>query len=473
MKKQLFAIALMMVVASCKKTAEVPHVPVNKISSKVKMPAGVRSAGDGVWDVLGYGYDLTGEYAHSNSATYQIIDVAQMDLDHPTLVENSGAETGTDQLVYGYNAANYLHELSVKINATGGTDLLLKGTIDAHFTDTQKFSSKYIYGSYGKVAIKRRVYMPAPLLSLIKSYRTADFLNIVQNESAATIVAIYGTHLLTNVALGGKLELIYKAETSSSDRTSAANAGVQMKFLGIFNLNTTGTSYTSSQGSSNFNETAFVRTVGGNAGAAIIGTVTFNGSGTPSATYNTAAWSAGVTDANAEMIDIAPGSLIPIYDLIDDPTKKADVQNYITQYLATNNVTLTPDPVYEFYSPSLNNHALDLDINLPAAHPGWNYNAQPFKAFTSQVAGSVPVYQFLHTWDGSHVYTRNPYPGWSNYINDGVAFYAYATQVAGSVPAYEFYHAGGHNHFYSTNINASAPYAGWAYNGLPFYVMPN
>lgn len=35
-------------------------------------------AGDGAYDVLGYGYNATGEYANSNSAGYQVIDIEKI-----------------------------------------------------------------------------------------------------------------------------------------------------------------------------------------------------------------------------------------------------------------------------------------------------------------------------------------------------------------------------------------------------------
>ena len=47
--------------------------------------------GDGAWDVLGCGYDVTGDYANSSSSRLEIVDVGKMDLEHPTYVNSSGS----------------------------------------------------------------------------------------------------------------------------------------------------------------------------------------------------------------------------------------------------------------------------------------------------------------------------------------------------------------------------------------------
>src|SRR5690606_10871564 len=192
-----------------------------------------------------------------------------------------------------------------------------KGSINSNFNNEDKWSTKYIYATYSTLAIKKRLKVFKDL-AILKNYLHPGFLNHVQSLTHQQLVSAYGTHVLIDIKLGGKLELIYQAQTNSQNRTTAATSGATLSFLKIFSINTEG-EVNQTEASLNFNEKAFVRTVGGNAGAAIVNTATFNNNGTPSFTFNPTGWASGVTDENAEMIDISYDGFIPIYELIDDP----------------------------------------------------------------------------------------------------------------------------------------------------------
>lgn len=332
-KKLLYLLLVAGTVASCKKT-EVEQT--EKIfDKKSEVPVRLMSAGDGQWDLLGFGYDVTKDFANSNSSTYPIVDVEKLRLENITSVISSGAEASQNDFEVGENVEEFSRKITQKATLTGGAGLLFKGTIDYNFSVENKWSSTYIYGLYNMKVIKRRVYMMHDL-DLLKRYLHPKFLSDIDNFSPAELVDLYGTHVLTDIRLGGKLELLYQAETTHSNRTVAAGAGTETSFAKVFGVSVSGT-YDQSSVKNNFNQKATARTIGGNSEQTISG-ITIGSDGRPSATINVSGWASGVTDSNAELVDI--NRAIPIYDLISNTTKREAVRSYVEQYLLNNQIII-------------------------------------------------------------------------------------------------------------------------------------
>lgn len=83
MTKKLLFISLLTFLFSCKKSTDDVTKPTYNITPQNKL----MSAGDGQWDLLGYGYDMTGDYANSNSATFPVIDVEKLRIAYPTMTQ--------------------------------------------------------------------------------------------------------------------------------------------------------------------------------------------------------------------------------------------------------------------------------------------------------------------------------------------------------------------------------------------------
>lgn len=316
------------------------------------------SAGDGKLDLLGFGYDLTGEFANSDWSRFQVLDVTRLQAEKPGYVDVSGAEATTEFFVAGKNAEDYTQQLTIKANvsfdpySTGtGKDATTayKGAIDASFSNTNKFSSQYIYASYSRVAVKKGLKL-IPDINLLQQYLTPVFTSRLQTASLQDLVHDFGTHVLTNIKLGGEVMVTYQAETRSSDRATAAGAGVKAAYGAVLGLNV---NYSQQDKQTNSKEEVRVRTVGGDASKAIAPTtVSFSADGTPNRTFDTSGWSAGITDANAELIKINENGAIPLWAFVADPTKRQALKDYIKQYMQDNTIRLSydSDPNVNFYS---------------------------------------------------------------------------------------------------------------------------
>ncbi|QNK61166.1 hypothetical protein H7F33_11335 [Pedobacter sp. PAMC26386] len=86
----LASLALLLFVTGCKKNITNPENPSEKNKTEVN------SGGDGIFDVLGYGYNVTGKFASLSSTQAQVLDMDKIKANNP---QNIGKDDGT-----GYSA---------------------------------------------------------------------------------------------------------------------------------------------------------------------------------------------------------------------------------------------------------------------------------------------------------------------------------------------------------------------------------
>ncbi len=161
MKKQIlfcFSSLLMLLLASCS-SEELNNEVTENLKKSERSVAG-KSAGDGIYDVLGHGYNAAGEYANSNSAGFKVIDVNRFQAEQPgrLITENIFSQEYIEE--YGENAEAYSKMVSTKVDVTAGFKLFgqsIKAGFNSSVTNTNKFDAKYIYGSYNLVIKQRRL----------------------------------------------------------------------------------------------------------------------------------------------------------------------------------------------------------------------------------------------------------------------------------------------------------------------------
>jgi hypothetical protein len=321
----IFTLLLMLMGVSCKKeqTLKQPEKPVRT------MP---RSAGDGKNDLLGYGFDVAGEYANSSASRFAVLDINAFQRDYPTRVEWDLSKKQVGRLVSGENATSYLSKLGLKLDGTFGFGVF-KSTIKASYSSSDAFSSKYVYSSFDLLIQQRRGKLGGGM-TLLKQYLHPAFLFDVQYESPEYIVSSYGTHVLTDITLGAKLQVMYRSETTNSQREKASEIGVDASVNKVFSVSVgLNYSYTEQEAKANFSQSLHYKTIGGDPAKSLIGEVAV---GNQVPTVNIAGWQASSTVANAEMIDFNTETMIPIYEFIDDPVKKQAVIDYLRIYLRNN-----------------------------------------------------------------------------------------------------------------------------------------
>lgn len=314
-----------------------------------------RAGGDGKYDLLGYGYDVTGEFYHPNSSRSPVIDIQKFYQENAGRVVENTSGLGDRTWYIGSNATEYLSKLTVKMNAKY-KGLLFGATLNTSYSLNDSCSAKYSFASYNEDICRKQIFLNAGV-ELLQQYLTSEFLEDIQNQSAEYIVKFYGTHVLTNITLGGRLQLIYRSVIKEENKETIVKAGASARVKSIFRLNISG-DYQTSDVVKNTEEMISYKTIGGDPSKALINTI--NVSDVSSAGIDLSSWQASVDDSNMALIYSAPNTMIPIYDLVVDPVKKERLKAAVEQYLKSKTFVIEYErvPLYRYVTTG---KKLDLD----------------------------------------------------------------------------------------------------------------
>lgn len=491
MKKNLLSLAsvsimLIALFSACSKEDPIEKAAPSETVSAVK---NLLAAGQGPYDVLGHGYNVTGEYGNDVSTGFAVIDVARFKQDQAARLIEESPRSQQYLEEYGENAFQYSKMMSRKIEATTGFSFF-KSTVSNSFSSTNAFDAKYIYGSYN-LTIKQKRYRFNATVDLLKNHLSATFLADLQSKSPQQLVQDYGTHVLVDVYTGAKMDIMFQAETNNQSRETAARAGVKIGVSDVFGLDINN-SVDIKAASQNFSRKLSYRTRGGDPSRALIGEISLDQTAPKISIAN---WQSSSTPENSVFVDIGQYGLILLYDLISDPAKKAAIKSYIDQYLRDNQVNLGQDltNIYRYKY----DHRLVKGWGLTSVYwaldtqfEGYNKVGPAFKAYkyNMNLDGLVPIYKHYNPTKKVHTYKPLGTPE-SEWNVEDIAFYAFNKQVPGTVPVYQYEQSytyvqspsiSWHYYFYSTNPNQavennlSYPYLVTTLNKhyVPFYAYP-
>ena len=282
-----------------------------------------RSAGDGKLDLLGYGYDATKAFANPNSARAKVIDVDRIKREAPGRIEEGIIGIQKNSITSGSNYTEYNKNVSVKVNATAKF-LLFSTTLSSSFSQEELSSSLHSYASVDLKVQRRKLTIYMNEDELCTKYLTSTFTQDCHMLSAEQLVNRYGTHVLRDIVLGGKLSVFYRSQANSSSKKKTVEAGISAGISKIFNIQVDG-GYSSSEVSKNSDESLRYYTIGGDPANALVGKV----GPKENVVIDITPWQKSVTLQNAQLIDINEDGLIPLYNLIPDSRKKNEVKDYI------------------------------------------------------------------------------------------------------------------------------------------------
>jgi hypothetical protein len=341
MKKIILPLLVIITLYACKKSDLAANVPVKTLpDSNILVtgpPANALNSSlniDKTYNLLGYGYDITGKYADTSAVRGQAINMAAFDAGNPNRVVTDLSATSTFNIINAVNAEDLSAQISARLTETNGLKQF-KQAIVSPFADGNALSSAYVYGYYAVIIDQQRLKINAGN-NLLVNYLTPSFVSDSQTLSAADLVKKYGTHVLSDIQLGAKFNIIYQAKTNSTSRLAAASAGFRYaidKVFGLFSgaldpINTV-----------DLNTVSSPKLVYEAKGADQSKLKWNTSSKTP--TLDITAWRLSSTEASAAFIDISPNGLIPLDALISDPIKQAEVKSFISNYLVAQQVKLT------------------------------------------------------------------------------------------------------------------------------------
>lgn len=437
-----------------------------------------RAAGDGVYDVLGYGYDITDDYMGENSTRLKILDVEAFVKANPNRFDKQFSGVIDQRCFAGADAQSFLSQIITDTNFGGSVGSLpekkdkegfFSGTITTGFKTSSKYfySSKYSFAR-AEVFKKQRRYLLNTDIETLSKYLLSSFVEDLNKYSADKIVEMYGTHVLTNITVGGKYTAYYISaiieENSSTEKTEIVSAGAKYNLsnIGLDAHGSWSKTEVEERNKKNSNWECYIKALGGSTSGT---TITLAPEQGPSFSINLGAWTESVDDQHSRLFDVNWNATYPIYDLISDPIKKQEMKEAVFRYIDSRKIEmLNTSFVYQsfngkehyyctFYGPSYGSGDLI-------------YEAAVFSIYTEQVLETVPLYQY---WNGGdHFYSTDYYPGGvSGYRFEGPLGYVYTKPHPEAIPLYRYFN--GVDHFYTTILGY---YEGYKFESVECYVLP-
>ncbi|WP_025143654.1 MAC/perforin domain-containing protein [Pedobacter jeongneungensis] len=343
MKRTILALALMATLAACKKNSEeIPNpVPEEKLSPDIAFT--VKGAtqdtqplypSSTTFNFLGFGYDVTDKFNDLSSVRANVVDISAYDADRKYNVVSIRGTESSWRTIQAESAVDLSTKFSNSYNTTKGLKLF-GNTINQVFPGTDATDKKYVYGHYSYYMIWK-VYKFYYEQS-VNNFLTADFKRDITLLSAQELVNKYGTHVLTNIKIGSKFDVVYQAEAPQNERRGAIiMEGLRYTLKRTFGLPT---GYLDEPILRNLNDNTSAQIYYSSTGGDIskLKPETINNR----VIVNLNNWVASTTEDKATFIGASDDGLAPLYSFIDNAAKKAEVKAYLDQYYAAKTVKLT------------------------------------------------------------------------------------------------------------------------------------
>ena len=438
------------------------------------------------FNCLGYGYDVTQEYMSPEFELNQIVDVSEINRRYPDRIHVNNSPFAENKMIVGETGADYCKKITSSVRLGGLA--LFGGTLNNKFGSDYSYSAKYGFGSYDMNICLSRVEINFPPDSL-KRYLSDAFRADVNNADPEYIIQKYGTHVLTNIYLGGRLQIMYRSFASSFKRTTIIEAGMGFSIQKIFSQNI-GSTTEETLASQNKEQVIAYKTIGGDVTRSLFGKIDL-GSSDP-VTVDISNWQASCNLDNAVLTDVYPGSLVPIYEVVENPKRRADLKIAVERYLNDHAFRSLgyKTPVYRYHSGD-NRHFLTPDETeiVNGTYDDW-LESPPVRFYiyssTAQPSGTVPLYRYLstETYTPRYFYTVDKdelsYGQYGFYMDKMIGYVFSPDNVPSdpkAVPLYKCATWSGdvaRRYFYTTDSGeiASARRNGFYEEGIACYVFP-
>lgn len=503
MKKNYLLTLLCLISFSC--TNEEPFWKENSSNSNdSNQEIHLRPITNGPYNVLGYAYDVTGEYLGPYEAKFAVIDIDAFKRDHSGYLYTNDIGFTKNEYYSGATAKDFVKEIESKTNYHNsisifdGSDKDKNEIFTGNITQKGEYKDKYTYSSkyaFSRADVKktiRRVYMDTDVTTLSR-YLTENFKTdvdklIAGRLSADSFVSKYGTHVLTDITIGGRLNFLYRStivsEENYSKKKNIVESGLKV-FLNHLKLENTTTIEGESITSLNEKNASWqckIESYGGTYSG--IGQTSFSSeTGYPSISINTGEWEKTIQTENAALTDINWEKAYPIYEFISNSSIKTKVKVAVRNYIQSKKLEVKELlPLYRLYrSEGQNSFYTTSWAEVDMYIRKYNYYLDNVQTqyvqgyvFKNQEPGTLPLYRLYHATARNSFYTTslaeaNTYINqWGYYFDDVITGriqgYVYPTQKDNTVALYRLYHSGAQNSFLTSSLEEANTYIyQWGY----------
>lgn len=383
--KHLLIMMVGLCLMSCAKKPESDHKPIPEDTLKPFLidASHADEVQESIDDFLGKGYKGYQYYANPKSCTLPLFDISALDR-----VSIQKAPSYQGRFISGESLSEFYDAFSADISV-GGVYNEFSGEITTNFNKSvlNKRSHSFITSHINQTYYRLVLNDNAPLLHQVKE----DLHKLDPNK----IWDKYGTHYLKSIYIGGRISFNSYIDRATIQEGYDLKATVEAAYLEIVK----GSASAGTVNKSVFDQIVRNREVDVMGGDPAKANNIMDGSGKAADTYN--AWSASVPDFMS-IADFADNGLIPIYELVVDPQRKAVLQKAWTDYMAHNTAAILkqepPKPVtknatfylqssdgryygkapynatYNYYYPTIANKAQKLQFGANAQGLKHNHN---------------------------------------------------------------------------------------------------
>ncbi|MFV0469057.1 MAG: MAC/perforin domain-containing protein [Dysgonomonas sp.] len=437
---------------------------------------------DGEYDLLGFGYDMTGRSFDPNDSRENVIDVERMKKEgvDKKYITPVGVTSSESKLIVGMNRVEITKTQTKKYNfgvtGSGSKDSAnyFKGEVSTNPTNTNTLSHSY---AAHRVMIAYKRYKFNKDTEFLKNYLTDDFKEDLKTFSGEAIINKYGTHVLLDITLGGKLDIKYSCINQSIFSKKKSSVAASAKFaitasLGI-NVGYDGVTEESLK-KDNINETLFIKSYGGSPNAAILSTINLTAGQGQKVDIDKWVNSCDFENYPQRMliIDVEPTTgAIPIWEFASSEADKTKLKNALRNYISNRqykgvvqglyrhykNATQRPWCTYLNTSQFIFGNPLSMGICLGDMYSDW-------------VEGTVPLYHFYSPADDDDKYFIDlKYVGSSDQYK-GIIGYVYESRSSkANVPVTWYWIKSARCHICNSSITGST--ISGSSKGINFYLM--
>lgn len=416
---------------------------------------------------LGFSYDVTGDYLDKYSIRNSVVDIVKLREYDRNSVITSNEVSGKNQYHYGYSSSEYIKEVTknsgviASVNyenapAEGSSSIpTKKGTLSFTGTFSKSnftrylLSTKYSFASADICKDVRWLHL-AEDVKVLSNFLTDKFKRDVANmTSADQFVKDYGTHVLTDITIGGVLRVMYSSSIIKEDNKETKTRIIKAGFKGTLNkiglnadVDNTVTEDVSTSAEKR-DQTLYLEYKGGEG---VGGTYNLE-TGYP--TIDKYSWEKSVTAANAGLTKINWEKAYPIYEFISDPVKQQQVKEAVVRYIENSQLgePLQLKPIYEMHAPLWKDRFYvfsweEVQMQMSTHHnENWGFRGY---ILAESAANTKPIYE-MHAplWkDRFYVFSWEEVQNQINVHHNenwGLKGYILAESTANAKPIYEMY----------------------------------
>ena len=284
---------------------------------------------------LGSGYDVFEKYADVSQVKAQILDYTKLNDDG--LIEKKTLEHSTFHTSAGTSITEYSQSLKISVGLSGSY-MFFSGSVKTNFSSNRYCYDSYSFATYHSMINKYQLRLPTDWNGDdLKPYLRSQAKSKLNDPtvSAQEIFDIYGTHCLTGLVVGGRLDYSVSARTRDLKESVSIGVYAEASFSKGFGSGSLNTEVINETEYNQFAQSMekHLEVYGGSSelGQHIINKDDYD------------AWINSI-DNNLIFCNFTQNGLIPVWEFCDDDARKAELQTAYATWASDREIEVLPSP---------------------------------------------------------------------------------------------------------------------------------